>query len=768
MPPILRFVTAYGAGLWTGLVVLAPRALVWAVGAFALLAVLRLRWRGVVAAAWVLGVVAGMQRAGLEAASCRAAWRAGAVAVTLQLHDQPGRRGVTTASVRHASEGCGGTVRVRIPDGAPPAGSRLVAVGLARPGGVISVTHLRVLRGPRPLRFKLRGLVAQRLRSLYGDRSGLVEAMVLGSRHDVDPAVRREFVRAGLAHLLAISGLHVGIIAGWLLLLLRRVLPRRRAWLGSVAATWAYVLLLGFPPPATRAAGFFSLYALARWRQRHPPFAAVLAVALLIVLLVDPGAASSVGTWLSVAAVWGTRWGTTLLPARRRRHPVAQLAAASLGATLATAPITAFAFGSVSPAGLVANLVAVPLAGVAVPGVLVSVALGIMAGGAGLVLAGLEQTARWAALLPAGHLSFAPGPSAAAPWAALLAAVVWLARRRPRWALVARRTLLGCALVSWGLLAVATLRSREREGEVVIHLLDVGQGDAIAIKTPAGHWMLVDGGPRGVAGDMGRRVVAPFLRRQRVRDLAALVVSHGDADHLGGVPVVLEEFDPGLVLDPGQALGTPLYLEYLAAVDRQGLPWRAARAGDTLVLDSVIVAVLHPSRRWLARRTEPNENSVVVHLRYGCFDALLTGDIGAPAESLLVAGVREMDLLKVGHHGSAGGTGASWLDSVRPKAAVISVGRNRYGHPAHEVLERLRARQIPVWRTDRGGTVTIRSDGRYFWVGQGQPSHGWGVLRCLIDRLSRSSASSSSRSGCIPRRPVSLPSCSTTSRSPPR
>jgi competence protein ComEC len=764
MPPILQIVMAYGAGLWTGLVVLAPRALLWVGGPLALAAVLRLGWRGVVGAAWVVGVAAGTQRADVAAQSCRAVWRSGPVAVTLQLHDRPGRRGVTTASVRHATQGCGGTVRVRIHDSAPLAGSRIVAVGAARPGGVLSVAHLRVLSGARPLRYRIRGLVAERLRSLYGDRSGLVEAMVLGSRHDVDPAVRREFVRAGLAHLLAISGLHVGIIAGWLLLLLRRVMPRRRAWLASVVATWAYVLLLGFPAPATRAAGFFSLYALARWRQRHPPFAAVLAVALLIVLLVDPQAASGVGTWLSVAAVWGTRWGTRLLPSRRRRHPVAQLAAASLGATLATAPITAFAFGSVSPAGLVANLVAVPLAGVAVPGVLASIGLGIMAGGAGLALAGLEVTARWAAQLPAGHLSFAPGPGAALPWAALLAAVVWFARCRPCWALVARRALLGCALAVWGALAATALGSRAGKGEVAIHLLEVGQGDAIAVRTPSGRWLLLDGGPRGVAGDMGRRVVAPFLRRHRVRDLTALVVSHGDADHLGGVPVVLQEFDPGLVLEPGQALGTGLYLEYLGVVDRQGLEWRAARAGDTLVLDSVVLAVLHPSDRWMARRTDPNENSVVLHLRYGCFDALFTGDIGAPAESLLVAEVPEIDLLKVGHHGSAGGTGAAWLDSLRPKAAVVSVGPNSYGHPAPEVLRRLRARDIPLWRTDRGGTVTIRSDGRYFSIDQGQASHGWGILRCRIRNWLRSSASSSSRSGCTPRPRVSLPSCSMTSR----
>jgi competence protein ComEC len=250
--------------------------------------------------------------------------------------------------------------------------------------------------------------------------------------------------------------------------------------------------------------------------------------------------------------------------------------------------------------------------------------------------------------------------------------------------------------------------------------------------------------------------------------LAALIVSHGDADHLGGAPTVLRQLDPELVLEPGQPLGSRLYLEYLAALDGGGVPWRVARAGDTLVVDSVVVAVLHPTAPWLERRVEPNENSIVLRVSHGCFDALLVGDIGRPAEHALLEWVGPAEVLKVGHHGSAGGTTPEWLDAVAPAVAVISVGRNAYGHPAAPVLRRLARRGIAVWRTDRQGTVTIRSDGRYFTIGQGERTSAWEGLRCRMAQLLRSSGSSSSRSGCTRRPPVSLPSCSTISRWPPR
>jgi competence protein ComEC len=231
----------------------------------------------------------------------------------------------------------------------------------------------------------------------------------------------------------------------------------------------------------------------------------------------------------------------------------------------------------------------------------------------------------------------------------------------------------------------------------------------------------------------------------------------------------MERLPVGLVLEPGQPVATPLYQEYLGAADRVGVRWHAARAGDTLVIDSVRIVVLHPADAWMRRETDLNENSVVVRVSYRSFDALLTGDAGWPAESALAGRVGPVELLKVGHHGSAGGTRLPWLREVTPRVAVVSAGRgNRYGHPAPEVLARLAGAGIPVYRTDRGGTVTIRSDGRYFVVSQGDRGAFLARLSCTVRDWLPSRASSSSRSGCTPRPPGSSPTSYTTWPSPPR
>jgi competence protein ComEC len=257
--------------------------------------------------------------------------------------------------------------------------------------------------------------------------------------------------------------------------------------------------------------------------------------------------------------------------------------------------------------------------------------------------------------------------------------------------------------------------------------------------------------------------VLPFLRARGVRRLDVAVVSHGDADHLGGFPTVIEATRPGLVLEPAQPLGTALYGEYLGAVDAFAGEWRAARAGDTLVVDSVVLAVLHPSALWMERQPSPNENSLILHLRFREFDALFTGDAGWPAESLLLPTVPPVEVLKVGHHGSAGSTSRALLRAVRPSVAVISVGRNRFGHPTPAVLQRLRVEGVAVYRTDRGGTVTIRTDGRYFEIVQGDSPSLLERVRCVFLTWLPSNDSSWSRNGCTRRPQESSRTFSTTS-----
>jgi competence protein ComEC len=251
---------------------------------------------------------------------------------------------------------------------------------------------------------------------------------------------------------------------------------------------------------------------------------------------------------------------------------------------------------------------------------------------------------------------------------------------------------------------------------LTLHFLDVGQGDAGAIRTPGGHWILVDAGPASETADAGRRVVAPFLERQGARSLSLAVVSHAHADHLGGLPAVLARIPTGLVIEPAAALADPRYTRFLDRLLTERVPWHPARAGERFEIDGVRCTILHPVPEWAGWGEDVNEDSLVLLVEFGEFQALFAGDAGFPAEAEMAGRTRRVDLLKVGHHGSRGSTGDTWLDSLAPAIAVISLGRNDYGHPAPATLERLRSPGVAVHRTDREGTITVTTDGRRMMV----------------------------------------------------
>jgi competence protein ComEC len=398
--------------------------------------------------------------------------------------------------------------------------------------------------------------------------------------------------------------------------------------------------------------------------------------------------------------------------------------AASVGATFATAPLTAAALGTVSLAGIVLNFAAIPLAAVAVPGVVASLAIApflsrvasALAAGAGLGLWGLEALARAGAAIPYGHLVMAAGPGAAMPWLLVLGIGASLIGSRNTLAEAGRRSLLVATVSVWAFLVIPFAPRADGGSGLALHFLDVGQGDAAAIRTPGGHWVLVDAGPRTPGSDAGRSVVVPFLRRHGVGRLEMIVLSHAHADHLGGIPAVLDRLPTAEVLDPAALTDDPLYTSFLSQVEELQTAWVPARRGAGFDLDGVRFRVLHPDTLWAGWGTDLNEDSIVLLVEYGRFQALLGGDAGLPVEAALRGRVGPIEVLKVGHHGSRGATGESWLRELQPITAVISVGENRYGHPSPEALGRLAAAGVEIWRTDREGTVSIFTDGDSFTV----------------------------------------------------
>src|SRR6266853_521694 len=693
-PPILYLTVAFGVGLGAGLdPVVFPGAVLWGVVLPLIAAAACLAARAPLGAAvgimGVAGLLWGTAAVRERDATCNGRWTAGVTAregqtraAIVRLGDPaPAQGGIVDAEV--IPGGCAGSVRLRWPEGTSARGGTTWVVA-GKWSGLLVVRRVRALDLVPHGRGALRDALAARSTELFGTRAPIVNALVFAPNARLDSDIRERYGRSGVAHLLSISGLHVGFMAAWLALILGKLRLAARARFGATAVLLlGYLWLLGFPAPAVRAGAMLVLADVARLRERVVAPRGVVALAALGVLVQDPWALQSVGAWLSVAGVGAVVWAGR---AFARAPCLARLAAPALVATLVTAPISAFAFGTVAPIGVLANLIAIPLAGVAVPGLVMALSLSwlgsglahLIAAGAGLGLALLDLVAQGAALVPGGHVVMAAGWQAGLLWAAVAAAAWWLwnSPRRP-WLMAARLAFCATLVVATSFRDVASLDACRC---LTVHFLDVGQGDAAALRTPNGRWIVIDGGPRTPAGDAGRRVVVPFLRSQGVGRVAVVVATHGDADHLGGLPAVVEAFDPELVLEPGEPLGRPLYLEFLAGVEAAGARWHAARAGDRIEVDGVVLEVLSPDSLWLRLPLDVNDHGVVLRVRYGGMRLLFQADAGLPVEGRLAGTVGKVDLLKVGHHGSRTATSDEWLDELAPHEAVISVGRNNnYG-----------------------------------------------------------------------------------------
>jgi competence protein ComEC len=660
-----------------------------------------------------------------EAGRCPVRLPAGAVSLTIRLAD-PVSGGTARAWVE--DHGCHGLVAVRVEQAdSVPAGTRLAITGRwlprlsrLRPAAGTLVVRSHEIVGTQPrVGERVRTAVTRASERLYGDRAPVVDALILGRRTAMDPALREDFARAGLVHLLAISGFHVGLLTSWTVLVgLACRLSRERAYGLGAAVAVGYVAFLGWPAPATRAAVLGVLVARGVICQRSVRASATLATAALVVIVIEPWAVFDLGAWLSISAVAGlaaaTRWTDHALG----RGWGWRMLAASVGSTVTTAPLTAAVLGAVAPIGILLNFVAIPLAVLAVPGVLASLVAALvfpplgppLAAGAGLALHGLEALARVGAAIPGGHVITEPGWLAGVPWVALAAVVAWGIAGRATAAVAGRRGLLAAAGVTWILTAMTAWGrlGADDAAALTLHFLDVGQGDGTLIRTPAGRWVLIDAGPADQRVDAGRRVVAPYLARHGARRVEVALVSHAHADHLGGLASVLRRVPAGMIVEPAMPVADGGYDRFLDLLAAEGQPWRAGRRGDRFVVDGVSFEILHPDTTWAWWGLDLNENSLVVRVTFSGFSALLAGDAGVPAESVLAGRLGAVDLLKVGHHGSRGSTGEAFLAETRPALAVISAGRNnRHGHPAPEALARLEAAGVMVRRTDRDGTIRV-------------------------------------------------------------
>jgi competence protein ComEC len=467
----------------------------------------------------------------------------------------------------------------------------------------------------------------------------------------------------------------------------------------------------------------------------------------MLVVIADPLTVVKPGAWLSYGATLGiVLFATRLLrrvdPARTRSPSwwrrgasvTLGLLAATLAAEIVLLPISAAVFTRVGVAGLLLNFVAIPAMAVVQCAGLAAVCLYGWWDQAAAAAASVAAAGVWALVASTALLDIAPWlswrtPPPSAAWLVcfyLAVGVLCMCGERRR---VRRIAGASASLILVGLLTAPELAwARPRPDWLRLTMLDVGQGDALLVQFPAGHTLLVDAGASGETFDVGDRVVTPALWALGVRSLDWLAVTHADLDHIGGAASVVETFGARELWEGVPVPSDVGRARLRAAVVAQGGAWRELRRGDRLTIGDVELDVLHPPEPDWERQRVRNDDSVVLRLRYGDVEMLLTGDIGAPVEVTLRVDESRPPLrvLKVAHHGSRSSSGGEFVSGYDPVVALVSAGRrNVFGHPAPEVLARLAGVHARAWRTDRDGAVSVETDGRDLrvrtWAGETPP-----------------------------------------------
>ncbi len=576
--------------------------------------------------------------------------------------------------------------------------------------------------------------------SIDGESRAVVEAMALGKRDGITHELRDRFSRAGIAHLLAISGLHVGYAALMIYLLIRLLLMpfptlverysrQRIAAAAALPIIWVYVVMTGAAISAVRAGLMISVYLIGVIALRRQHLPSTLGAAICAILIVAPLSVLDLSFQLSVTAVTAiiiltpgiirgfglkgmqkTFWG-------RAFSWIIMLAVISFAATLGTAPIVAHYFHIATAVGLISNIVAVPLTGfILLPSIMLASIISTISTSLALPIWKFSGFAA-SHLISIADLSSNLGAPLIFRWSpgmmgmfiayllvTVLAAAFFRSYRKGLIVLLAIVAILGIGYPVMKSIGTSDLR---------VTFIDVGQGDSTVIRFPTGEVMLIDGGgKKGSSFDIGENVVAPALWRMGIHSIDWMVLTHPHADHFRGLGYIAQEFSPKLLIMGGGKHSRKEYRDwniFQEQIRLAGTPTEIITAdGKTMVVGDVRLEMMRLPDDDVE---ELNDSSIAVEVSYRDNKFLLNGDTLARGEVMLLNCGR-VDLLKVGHHGAGDATTREFLEVVHPSYAVISVGENPYGMPDVRVLEQLRDIGAKILRTDERGMITAISDGR--------------------------------------------------------
>ena len=623
-------------------------------------------------------------------------------------------------------------------------------VPMAAGSAPFSVSALEGLRGP--VRAFLDGHPDNDIRALF-------QALILGDRRYIDEPLREAFTRSGLGHALAVSGLHIGLIAWIAFAAVKRLLSlsyrltltwdiRRLAAALACIPVVGYAFLSGFHISSQRAMIMVLAYLGSMILGREKETWSTLALAGLTILALDPHALFSASFQLSFMAVTGILW---FVPVVMDRFPKALVPESGRGAWLNRAylyalglvvvsftamvfllPVTLFYFHRLSMVAVAANVTAVPLLGLWVLplGLLSTVVLYFSQTAAGVIF----HLAAWGAEVMMGLIRFWADLPLAGMWVVtpsllemvlfygLLACLLYAGRRK--WAKAGVALLLALALADAGYW-VHRVRFHK---DLRVTFLDVGQGSSALVEFPGGKTMLIDGG--GFPGDRfdaGRMVVAPALWRYKIGHIDTLVMTHPQADHMNGLRFIASAFSPDAFWSNGDRAETPVYQELMDIIEERGVERLYPRdLVDGRIINGVRIRLLHPLPG-NAFPADPqsgeglNDNSMVLKITYGGTSFLLTGDVERAAEDVLVGtwgNELHGKVLQVPHHGSRTSTSQEFLNAARPEVCVISCRDRGHGRFPHaQTLERLKKFGCRVLTTDLSGAITFTVDSNGYEVG---------------------------------------------------
>lgn len=565
--------------------------------------------------------------------------------------------------------------------------------------------------------------------------AGIMKAMLLGDKGGLDKDIKALYQQSGIIHILAVSGLHISLIGLGLYRLLRRTgLPLTAAVFISIGCIWCYAVMTGMPTSAVRAVVMFSLRLMADVIGRTYDMLTALAVAAVLLLIEQPLYLRHSGFLFSFGAVLAIGLLLPALYERDRDRPgqsrgiflvlngVKQAAAAGMAIALATAPIHLMFYYQFPLCSILLNLLVLPL----MPVVMVTGLFCMAAGDAFPFFTGIAAYINTGILwfyegccLAAGRIPYGniitgqPQGWQAVLYLLMLAALPLLGKRVSGW-----------WKAQWTLLALMLLLFRPEDG-LSVTALDVGQGDSIHINYRGTHY-LIDGGSTSKS-EAGSYQIIPYLKSQGVRRLAAVFVTHADADHCNGIYTLLEEADRGgikpdcLILPAiGADSRDEAYRKLVEAAEEKGVAVRYMSRGEYVEDGEFRLTCFHPYAGF--ETAKANEYSLVLYLEYGAFTGLFTGDAEGRGEQELKRYIsdryaqerfREVTLLKVSHHGSDNSTDEEFLKLTAPEVAVISCAeKNSYGHPGPRLLESLKNVQGKVYITKNAGAVTVATDGK--------------------------------------------------------